>query len=266
MKKSRNEVAVGAFVIIGFTMLSLMVFFVSGVYLFRSGYTVNVLYDYVDILDKGAPVRMAGVRVGEVSGVELFFDEASKHSRVKVKLFIENNADIRENYAFEIRGTHILSEPHIEITPRPGDKGPLKDGAVLEGEHLAPLEDLIKRSQRIAKDLEEIVGSIHAALGDEQSGESLKKLMFNLSELSESMKTIMGGSEADLKQTMVNINASSESIRNILDDMEKGQGTVGGLLVKDELYQDMREFMADLKKHPWKLLKKDGGDKKFLVF
>ncbi len=59
MKKTQNEVAVGTFVIIGFIMLALIVFFVSGVYLFRSGYYVTVRYNYVSILDKGAPVRMA---------------------------------------------------------------------------------------------------------------------------------------------------------------------------------------------------------------
>ena len=119
MKKSQNEVTVGAFVIIGFILLALIVFFVSGVYVFRSGYYVTVNYNYVDILDKGAPVRMAGVRVGEVHSVSLVYDEKEKRAKVLVKLFIEKTAEIRENYSFEIRGTHVLSEPGSSRAPVP---------------------------------------------------------------------------------------------------------------------------------------------------
>jgi phospholipid/cholesterol/gamma-HCH transport system substrate-binding protein len=153
MKKARNEMMVGLFVIVAFVMMSLMVFFISGVYLFRSGYTLNVMYDYVDILDKGAPVRMAGVRIGEVSLVSLVFDEKNKQTRVRMKLFISEGVKVRENYIFEIRGTHILSEPHIEVTPVAGDAAVLEDGAELEGEKLYPIEDLIERAQEITKEL-----------------------------------------------------------------------------------------------------------------
>ena len=61
MKKKSNEVSVGVFVILGFIFLTLVLFFVSGVYLFRSGYTVSAMFNYVSILNRGAPVRMAGV-------------------------------------------------------------------------------------------------------------------------------------------------------------------------------------------------------------
>jgi phospholipid/cholesterol/gamma-HCH transport system substrate-binding protein len=263
MKKQRNEIVVGAFVVIGVLLLSIMVFFVSGVYLFRSGYPVTVLYNYVDILDKGAPVRMAGVRVGEVSSVELYFDEKEKRTRVKVKLFIESTADIRENYAFEIRGTHILSEPHIEISPRPGDSPKIRKDQVLEGEKLVPMEHLIRRAQNIAENLDEIVASIHGTMQDKETAEAMKKLVVNISKLSASMEKLVSGSDEDFQKTLENIRTSSDSIRQIMEGMERGEGTVGSLLVKDELYKEMEAFMADIRKHPWKLLKKD---KKFFFF
>ena len=98
MKKKSNEVSVGVFVILGFVFLTLVLFFVSGVYLFRSGYSVDVMFNYVSILNKGAPVRMAGVRVGEVSQVDIIYDAVKQNNRVKVKLFIEKGVQIRENY------------------------------------------------------------------------------------------------------------------------------------------------------------------------
>ncbi len=258
MKKTRNEIAVGAFVIIGFILLSLFVFFISGVYFFRSGYVLNVMYDYVDILDKGAPVRMAGVRIGEVNKVELIYDEKSQHLRVRVKLFIEKGGEIRENYLFEIRGTHILSEPHIEITPVAGKEPLVKDGELIEGVHLVPLEDLIKRSHNIAKNLDEMIKEFHDAFVDPKTSGSMKKLVANMSKLSDALEKVLNENSAeDLQKTVHNIRASSEAVNDILTKMQKGEGTAGKLLVSDELYQEIKGFVAEIKAHPWRLLKSD---------
>lgn len=254
MKKQRNEIVVGTFVLIGSIVLSTMLFFVSSIYLFRTGMNINVLYDYVSILDKGAPIRMAGVRVGEVSQIGLYFDEKAKRNRVRVKLFIESSAEIRENYTFEIRGTHVLSEPHIEITPVEGDAAKVTEGAVLEGMKLEPLENLINRAQSIAENLDEMVAGLHDAFAGEENTKNLKDLVKNLSILSTSLQEAVD--KGDLPKTMENIKVSSEAIRDILEKTQNGEGTVGGFLVKDEIYNDMRDLMSDVKKHPWKLLKK----------
>ena len=265
MKKSQNEAAVGAFVIIGFIILALIVFFVSGVYFFRSGYALSVLYDYVSILDRGAPVRMAGVRIGEVSKVELTYDKATKRTRVLVKLFIEKGVEIRKNYQFEIRGTHILSEPHIEVSPKPGDGPILKDGALIQGADPVPVEALIERAHRIAEDLEGIVGTFHSAMEGNETAAALKQVILNLASLTESMNKVMSGSEGDLTKSIENIRASSDSLQAILGKIRKGEGTTGQLIFHDELYEDLRGFVAEIKARPWRLLKKDNG-KKFLFF
>ena len=214
MKKKNNEVSVGVFVILGFVFLTLVLFFVSRVYLFHPGYTVEVMYNYVDILSKGAPVRMAGVRVGEVSSLELVFDEARQNSRVKVKLFIEKGVEIRENYEFTVRGTHVLSEPHVEITPKPGKFPLIRKGAVMEGVPLVAVEELMDRAHK----------------------------------------------------TLNHLESSSASLSSILGKVEKGDGTVGKLLVEDELYRDMEAFAKDVRAHPWKLIRKGSQDKRKWYF
>ncbi len=80
------------------------------------------------------------------------------------------------------------------------------------------------------------------------------------------MKTVMSGSEGDLKKTITNLKASTDALNSVLNKIEKGEGTAGKLLTRDELYQDARDFVAEIKAHPWRLLKKDGGGKKFLFF
>jgi ABC-type transporter Mla subunit MlaD len=192
-----------------------------------------------------------------VSKVELTYDEVSRKTRVKVKLFIEKGLEIRENYTFKIQGTHILSEPHIEITPQPGNFPLVKNGALIEGVTPVAVEALIEKADEISEKLSEILSGFQTAVQGEEGGNALKELVVNLASLSKSLDKALSGSEQDMKQTIANIHSSTESLSKILEHIESGEGSAGQLLMKDELYKEMREFVREIKLHPWKLLKKD---------
>lgn len=239
MKKKSNEVAVGVFVILGFIFLTLVLFFVSKTYSLRTGYAFDVMFENVSILDRGAPVRMAGVRVGEVSKVTLMYDETKHKSRVRVKLFIEKGIEIRENYEFSVRGAHILSEPHIEIVPRSGEFPVVRPGALLEGAPMIEMEELFGQSRDALKNLASLSGELNASLK---------------------------GPDGDIYRGIKNIENSSASLSKILEAVEKGDGTLGKLMMEDALYKEMEAFVKDVRAHPWKLLKKDTGGKRKWYF
>jgi phospholipid/cholesterol/gamma-HCH transport system substrate-binding protein len=257
MNKRRNEAFVGMFVLLGFILLTLLVFFISGVYLFRSGITVDVIYKYVSILDKGAPVRMAGVRVGEVSTVTLMPSENGEAARVKVKLFIKEGVEVRENYIFKVEGTHVLSEPHIEITPMAGSKPFVQQGSLIMGESPMPLESLLEQANEITGKVNSILDNVKEITGDAAEGQDLKTTMHHLAEVSASLNKILGGSEEDIKTSLGNLKHSTDDLKSVLDRLESGEGTAGRLLKDDALYVDMRELIAEIKAHPWRLLKRD---------
>lgn len=267
MNKRRNEAVVGMFVLLGFLLLTLLVFFVSGVYFFRSGFSVDVLYNYVSILDRGAPVRMAGVRVGEVSSVTLLPPEDGQAARVRVRLFIEEGVEVRQNYSFKVQGTHILSEPHIEITPAAGMAPVVAEGTVIEGVNPVPLENLIDQAHGIAGQLSSILQSVGQFTGDPETGEEVKQMIHHLAQVSASLNQLLGNSGDNMKSSLENLNESTDDLRIILDRLEAGEGTLGRLTKDDALYEDMRAFVAEIKARPWRLLKKDNeGGKKFLFF
>lgn len=43
----------------------------------------------------------------------------------------------------------------------------------------------------------------------------------------------------------------------ILAEIDAGQGSLGGLLKDPKIYQDVKDLVAELKKHPWRILWKD---------
>lgn len=273
MKNNTREFWVGLFAGFGFLILTFIIFFVGGISIFKHGYTVTLKFDYVSILDKGAPVRMAGVRVGEVSEVDLQFDETLKKNRVFVKVFLNRGTEVRGNYIFSVQGAYVLSEPHIEITPQPGEEPLIKNGAVMEGVGPVQIDELITHSLHIAQEMDAILTKVRTMTDDKQLTDALKVMVVNFADLSVQMKEFMQGNQDDMTKSVKNIRSFSESLdqsaeqfHDLMGRVNKGDGTVGKLLNSEEIYNDMKDLVADLKKHPWKLLKKDSGGKKFFFF
>ncbi|MCH7571764.1 MAG: MCE family protein [Planctomycetes bacterium] len=52
------------------------------------------------------------------------------------------------------------------------------------------------------------------------------------------------------------LEAAAKSFHAILQKIEKGEGTLGKLVVEDKLHRDIEEMVSDIKRHPWKLLRR----------
>jgi phospholipid/cholesterol/gamma-HCH transport system substrate-binding protein len=48
-----------------------------------------------------------------------------------------------------------------------------------------------------------------------------------------------------------------DNVDGMVSDMRKGKGTAGALLVREEVYADLREMIRDLKRNPWKFFWKE---------
>ncbi len=240
MKKKRDELAVGVFAVVAFLLLALILFFVSKVDFFKKGYPIDVMFENVSILDRGAPVRLAGVRVGEVRNVELVYDETEKHTRVRVRLFIGNGIEIKSNYEFTVQGTHILSEPHIEIRPKTDAEGVkvLRAGDLIEGVKMIEMDVLMERGKELLENLTSVSGKINEGLGD----------------------------DGDIKKSLQNIESSTSSLSEVLAKIKSGKGTLGKLIEEESIYQDVDSLVKDVKSHPWKLLRKDNASKRKWYF
>ena len=257
MNKVRTEVAVGLFVVIGFLILSLFVFFISGIYFFRPGYRLRAVFDYVGIINQGAPVRFSGVIVGEVSKVTIVPAKSeNEKARVEVTFFVEKGVMIRESDEISIQGNHIMSEPHIAITPRSGTGRLLKEGDLVEGVSPISTDDLIKQGESITKRLNAILEAIGGPLDDPEAQKTLRNSLENMNQILASMKTIVSGQENEFRTMVINLNRFSTQMDQLLTRVNQGQGTLGKLVTDDEVYNDLRDFVRDIKSHPWRLLKK----------
>ncbi len=98
------------------------------------------------------------------------------------------------------------------------------------------MERLMDSSVRAFEQIQKTFASVNAIVADEQNREAFKGALVN-------------SKEASVQLTQL-LNQTNEVIGRI----NRGEGTVGKLLTKDELYNDLKEMTGDLKAHPWKLL------------
>lgn len=55
--------------------------------------------------------------------------------------------------------------------------------------------------------------------------------------------------------------AITEALQKATKSMSEGKGTIGKLMTDDAVYNNLEEFTADIKAHPWKLLMKGKEEK-----
>ena len=51
--------------------------------------------------------------------------------------------------------------------------------------------------------------------------------------------------------------AASGDVRTVIDRIEQGEGSIGRLLRDEEIFEDMREFVRELKRRPWRIIWKE---------
>ncbi|MFQ5952377.1 MAG: MlaD family protein [Candidatus Omnitrophota bacterium] len=228
-RDERLEVKVGIFIGIGIFLMFLIVFSVGDLYPFQKGYNINVVFDYVNGLTKDSPVRLAGVDVGEVKALEIYYDDNVKRTRIRLNIKVRGDVKIERDAIASINTLGLLGERYLEISPGASDR------------FLQPNDEIIgKNPLRVNQQMEElskIATHIEKVLSRLDRGEGTFGKLLTDDTLYEDWKIIFGR-------------------------LRDGEGTVGKLLTEEKIYNDLEDFVADIKAHPWKLLSKPRSRRK----
>lgn len=102
--------------------------------------------------------------------------------------------------------------------------------------------DIQRDSGPLMKDAKESLANLNRAsqvIGDPEGQAKLKKTLQDISELA------------------TKANATATDAQQIVAHIRGGKGTVGGLVMDEEVYDDVQEMVRDLKHNPWKFLWKN---------
>jgi len=211
------ERRVGLFFALGLVILLVVIEMVGREGLFRRGYHLRARFDRVTGLRVGDPVRLAGVDVGSVSDLQTL------ERKVEVLLRIHRGTAIRKDATAAIKQTSLLGGTHVDITFGTPTAPPLQDGEEIRTAEVGELGN--------------IVGQVNEAAGE------ITRLAraFN-----ENQDRVFGQLSQILTENREGITGTIGSLRAVAARLEKGEGTLGKLLVDDALFRDLKTAAVNI--------------------
>jgi phospholipid/cholesterol/gamma-HCH transport system substrate-binding protein len=136
---TKVEVSVGAFVIAGVLALGYLSFTLGGLSLKQRNSSVHARFSSVGELKVGDPVKLAGVRVGEVKSVKLIDYVAD------AELTLDDEIKLPDDTIASIQSAGLLGDAYVSLSPGASDHNLANGERILRTEPAVSLTELISK-------------------------------------------------------------------------------------------------------------------------
>jgi len=165
MEKSRLELKVGLFVLIGLALLAVLIIqFSKGTSIFRSTYDLRLHANNVGGLKPRAGVLLAGVQVGNVSDINLAGDGKS----VTILLKIYKEYKIYHDARFVIEQAGFLGDQYVSVIPTANTDRLLVNGDEVDCQEPFNLQEVARSASGFLQRIDETAKKLDASISDLQ--------------------------------------------------------------------------------------------------
>ena len=181
------ELKVGIFIMIGIAILFIIVFSIGDINIVKKGYHIKVRFNFVDGIGGSAPVRLAGVGVGQIDGLKIYYDEKEKRTKAELNAWIKKGIRIEEDSVATVNTLGFMGEKYMEVYPGISTKF-LKEGDILMGKDPIQTSKVVENLYNLSKSVETIVDKVKNGEGTIGKLFMDEKLYNNLEEFTEDIK------------------------------------------------------------------------------
>ena len=158
--KTKVELKLGTFVFMGLVILVIFVLSIGGFKTWSSGYRLNLVFNFVNGVKIGAPVRFAGVDVGEVKKIHLQFKPDQNHAKVFLEVWVRDVVCVPPDSTVWVNTLGLLGEKYVEIIPGKDYANALKENQFLVGVDPIPTHELFNKAENIMGNLDSGIARI----------------------------------------------------------------------------------------------------------
>ena len=221
--KTRAEAKVGLIVVLVVVLLGVYVVHVRGLRVVAATYPVRVVFDDARGLQAGDPVRMVGVKIGEVRSVEI-----DPQQKAEALLSIYAKHKLYDNYVFRIASSGLIQERFVEVSPMPEEPSGtrLYAGASVKGVTSPGFESLVKVSTEVLQNLDRTARLLNAVLSDQEIVGGVKDALERFSEaaasaagLADTMSGLAADSRADIQMTLGRVEHASRNVEAFTEEL-----------------------------------------------
>ena len=252
------EFKVGVFVFIGCAALAALVVkfgrLGEGV---KTYYPLTVRFMDASGLLKGSDVLLGGAKIGRVSGGPRL---VANGPGVAVPLRIYDYVKIPQGSKFSIGSSGLLGDRFVIVTPPSGQPSVyIAKNAFIDGTRETGIDDLTREGGALVGDLRVTVRKLNEETLSPENMQNLKASMEHLSQatsaLAESSKKLDSVIEeadstmASAKSAAIKLQSAIEEMRKVLRSAAQGKGLIATLLNNQELANDLRALISNLRAH-----------------
>ena len=154
------ELKVGVFILIGVAILFIIVFSIGDINLSKTGYKVNVLFNFANGIGSSAPVRLAGVGIGQVQSIRIIHDPKDNKTKAELTAWINDGTKIEGDAVVTINTLGLLGEKYLEILPGTAGYPVVKPNGTLIGKDPVPMEKITENLAALSESVKTIVDKI----------------------------------------------------------------------------------------------------------
>jgi phospholipid/cholesterol/gamma-HCH transport system substrate-binding protein len=262
-----SQLKVGLTVIIASIVLGILIFLMSGTGgFFRKKITLRAYFDNASGLLGGAPVRLEGVDIGNVSGIRVVSDPKRRLAPVEVTMKVTTKylANIHTDSLATLSTAGVLGSTYVDIESR-GASGPIvQDGQELKTLVQPDISDVVRSTQGTLQNMDALLKRLDRIVAFVESGQgSIGRLIYDpglynrlnttLNEFQTIASDVSNGKGSIGKliaddELYQRANDAVQKLNVIVDELQQGKGTAGKLLKDPALYDNANQTVANIRK------------------
>jgi phospholipid/cholesterol/gamma-HCH transport system substrate-binding protein len=224
------------------------------------------------------PIKVAGINAGRIKNIELIDNNALITFEILERVKVGKDAKLK------IKTVGFLGDKYLEILVG-SDEERLSDMTFVVAEEGGGVENLVKDAEEVLKDVKAIAQSMRESLAPEGAESPMKKIVGDIEQIASNTKSatasinrLMAQNEerlnnlianfekfskdlayqadkenqdsamADVKRILANAEKVSADLKSLMENVKAGKGTVGKLLVEEQIADEVQQTLASVRK------------------
>ena len=260
-----SQLRVGLTVLFASITLAVLIFVMSGTGgWFTRKITLRSYLDNAGGLRQGAPVRLAGVDIGNVTRIRIVGGKPLTPVEITMKVNTKYSFNLRKDSITMLSTAGVLGETYVDVDSSSA-KGPeATDGDTLATRNQPDLQDVVRASQGTLQNMDALIRRLDRIVAFIESGQgSIGKVIYDPSLYDRLNATVteFKGLVDDIQNGKGSIGSlltsdeaykkaigAIDKLNGIIDDMQQGKGTAGKLLKDPALYENANQTVANVRK------------------
>ena len=262
-----SQLKVGLTVLVASITLAVLIFLMSGTGgWFTPKIKLKSYFDNASGLRVGAPVRLNGVDIGNVTRIQIVSAPDKKQTPVEVTLKVSTrySDSLRKDSVTSLATAGVLGETYIDIDSSLASGPTARDGDVLPIRDHPDIQDVVRASQGTLQNLDALLKRMDRIIAFVESGQgSVGKLIYDptlYNRLAATVNEFQGlvtqvtagngtiGKLISDDELYRKANGTVDKMNTIIDELNAGKGTAGKFLKDPTLYNNANDTIANVKK------------------